>query len=548
MSSNHDDPSTAGADSTDMARSDNLQDLGYQANVTDFWLQAGNRKLLEQTTASFRKGKITLIVGPSGVGKSLFLKTIAGILENDRDGIRYGGEVSVAGQPARAGNAGFVFQNFALFDEFSPRANIRFAIAHRKGSDIQTARPSALLKELNVPANVPTSRLSGGQRQRLAIARALAYGKETIFFDEPTAGLDIGTARKVAGLIKDTTNQHGTTALIVTHDYQSLVPIADEIFFLDPNKKTLESVPREQWADLEQRLQTLSSTSVKAEDDQATRRAPIVSRITNWSKEFFSGTTRFLENTLLLPIRLLPVWKSPVWGLRFFLHFLNLITGMTAIVYLAVAGLILGFVTTYFTFEYLPFRQFSLPLVREDILAAVGFGLYRIVIPVIGTVLIAARCGSAVTADIGSKEYGRQLDAMRSLNASPRKYLLTNVLYSFLIGTPLLIFLSFQAARWISLIVFLALFPNESADFWQQFFHRELDQADSWYYRGTEWVIWKVLICGLGIGGIAYAIGEKTKLSANDVSISVTRTTLYATIFVLAVHFAFAFFEFNRLQ
>jgi ABC-type transporter Mla maintaining outer membrane lipid asymmetry permease subunit MlaE len=245
---------------------------------------------------------------------------------------------------------------------------------------------------------------------------------------------------------------------------------------------------------------------------------------------------------------LIPIWKSPIWGLRFFFHFFNLITGITAMIYLIIAGLILGFVTTFFAFEYLPFRRFSLPLIREDILAAVGFGLYRIVIPVIGTVLIAARCGSAVAADVGSKEYGRQLDAMRSLNASPKKYLLTNILYSFLIGAPLLIYLSFQAARWISLVVFLSIFPNESADFWHQYFHRQLEISGSFFYVGTDWVLFKVLICGIGIGAISYSIGAQSKLSSNDVSNSVTRTTLYSTIFVLAVHFVFAFSEFSRLE
>ena len=213
-----------------------------------------------------------------------------------------------------------------------------------------------------------------------------------------------------------------------------------------------------------------------------------------------------------------------------------------------VAGLILGFVTMYFTFEYMPFPQFSRPLIIEDVLAAVGFGLYRIVIPVIGTVLIAARCGSAVTADIGSKEYGQQLDAMRSLSARPNQYLLTNILFSFLIGVPLLIFVSFQTARWISLIVFLSLNPNVSPDFWHQYFHRNLESPEAFYYIGTGWVLTKILICGLGIGLIAYAIGRQPKFSSNDVSSSVTRTTLYSTIFVLAVHFVFAFFEFNRLE
>lgn len=518
-----------------------------EVKIANLNLIAGNRTLLEDASAEFQRGKITLIVGPSGVGKSLLLKILSGILPREKDGIRYSGRIEVNGVETRAGNSGFVFQNFALLDEFSPAANVRFAVAHRTRNSIKTKKASQLLKDLNVPTQVPTSRLSGGQRQRLAIARALAYGKQTIFFDEPTAGLDIGTAMKVAELIGDTARDHNTTAIVVTHDYQALVPIADEIYFLDPITKSLDLVPQKDWSELPVRLQKLSATGAQAEDDQAQEKESIASRISRRASQFAIGTTKFIESIFLLPLSLIPIWKSPIWGFRFFCHFLNLITGVTAIVYLMVAGLILGFVTTFFTFEYLPFRQFSLPLIREDILAAVGFGLYRVVIPVIGTVLIAARCGSAVAADVGSKEYGRQLDAMRSLNAPPKRYLLTNVLYSFLIGAPLLIYLSFQSARWISLVVFLSLFPNESADFWHQHFHRKLEISDSFFYLGTEWVLWKVLICGIGIGAISYAIGAQSKLSSNDVSNSVTRTTLYSTIFVLAVHFVFAFYEFHPL-
>ncbi|MEC9092837.1 MAG: ABC transporter permease [Planctomycetota bacterium] len=524
-----------------------VRETSPQAEISKFQLKAGKRVLLENASAFFAKGKITLIVGPSGVGKSLLLKILSGILDTCRDGIFFQGHVEIEGSKAIAGQSAVVFQNFALFDEFSPNANVNFAVAHRTDQGTKI-RSSQILKQLDVPTNVPTSRLSGGQRQRLAIARALAYGKPTIFFDEPTAGLDIGNAEKVAALIKKTSVDHGTTAIIVTHDYQSLTPIADEIYFLDPTTRTLDAVDQSDWPSLHHRLKNLSDTSTRAQDEQALLNPGAFESFKKGMCHFAEGTTRCIEAVALLPWRLVPAWRSPVWGGKFFLHYLNLITGLTAIAYLMVAGLILGFVTMYFTFEYMPFPQFSRPLIIEDVLAAVGFGLYRIVIPVIGTVLIAARCGSAVTADIGSKEYGQQLDAMRSLSARPNQYLLTNILFSFLIGVPLLIFVSFQTARWISLIVFLSLNPNVSPDFWHQYFHRNLESPEAFYYIGTGWVLTKILICGLGIGLIAYAIGRQPKFSSNDVSSSVTRTTLYSTIFVLAVHFVFAFFEFNRLE
>ncbi len=510
--------------------------------LSDLSITAGNRELLNDANATFNPGEITIIVGPSGVGKSILLRIIAGLLgHHGHDGIQYSGTVTIDSKPVRHGAVGVVFQAFALFDELSPRNNIRFARDHDHGKG--SASIDELTSQLKIPTNVPTSRLSGGQRQRLAIARALAFNPPAILFDEPTSGLDPSTGRQVAQLIRDTHDKFQKTSVIVTHDYETLVPIADRVIVLNPSNKSLEEVPREKWEELETLLAPMSKT-VTLRDEETESAENILSRS---ATGFFGGTTRCVESVLLGAASLLPIWKSLKWGARYLAHYARLIAGPTAWFYLMMAGIIVGFVTTHFTFQFLPFGSYTEPLLDDDLLLAIGFALYRIFVPIIATVLIAARCGAAVTSDVGSKQYGNQNDALLTFGVKPRSYLLTPIMFSFLIGTPFLTLIAFMAAKYTSLIAFTVTHPHHGPDFWDFHFHRRLRTLGQPLYDGTGWLMLKLVSCGFGIAIISYFQGKRSKNSTTDVSRSVTATILWATLFVLTIHFIFAFFEFKAI-
>lgn len=531
--------------------------------IAGLTLRAGDRILLEQASARFAGGQVTLVVGRSGAGKSLLLRVLSG-LAGDISGVATTGEVRVGGRPLAHRNAaiGVVFQNFALFDELSPAENVRLAFAHRSRR-IPGPSPDMLLDELQIPRNVRTSALSGGQRQRLAIARALAYQPEILLYDEPTSGLDAVTAHRVALLIQATHQQHPQTSIIVTHDYESLAPIADAIYLLDPETRSLQAVPRDDWGRLREFLQptpppaahlpqTDPTAAAPASPDEAAVRGDMnASQQSDASPslatrigDFLAGTSRAFFTALALPLRLAPWWKSVPWGIRFFLHYLRLVAGPSAWIYVGIAGAIAGFVSTYFTFRYLPYRSYTEPLVIENLLSAMGFALYRVLVPVLIGVLVAARCGAAVASDVGGKVYGQQIDALRTFGVRPERYLLTGILYAFLLGAPLLNAIGFFAAKATSLLVFVVTHPDRTPYFWGSNFHRELLDPSGLLYRGSGWLLAKLLCCAAGMGLIAYHRGAQRKHSSSDISLGITSTILWSTLHVLAVNLAFAFFEF----
>lgn len=546
---------------TDNAPSDSNAVAPATIRIQDLEIQALNRRLLQQPELEFPAGKVSLLVGPSGVGKSLLLRIIAGLLPSRSGELSWQGNVAVGDRPATAGRAGVVFQSFALFEEFSAEENLQFAMAHgrwrREGNPKQT--PEQWMQTFDIPTRTRTSVLSGGQRQRLAIARTLANQPPVILFDEPTSGLDRATALNVVDWIHRSHDQFGRTSVIVTHDYENLLPIADHVFFFDSRKHEIVPVEPKDWDQLGKRLESVRETILDplADRERVGLEKPTTTgeRSASDSKSLAqilaSGCIRFLDRTTsmfselaLAILFLLPTWRSVKWGFRFHRQYLGLVIGVTNWIYMGIAGLIVGWVTTHFTFRFLPFRNYTEPLIIENLLSAIGFAMFRILVPVIGTILVAAHCGAAVTADIGGKKLSGQLDAMRSFGARPRAYLQHAILWSFLVGMPLLVFFAFFVARMVSQVSFSFTHPDQGLPFWQQYFHNRLEKPGMYFYDGTGWTLIKLLVCGWVVGYFSYYFGIQEKYSSRDVSRSVTRTILWSTVGVLIVHLIFAFLEF----
>jgi ABC-type transporter Mla maintaining outer membrane lipid asymmetry ATPase subunit MlaF/ABC-type transporter Mla maintaining outer membrane lipid asymmetry permease subunit MlaE len=516
-------------------------------------IQVGTRELLRQASFQIYKGEIVLLIGGSGAGKSILTKILMGLIHAGTPPFKITGELRILGKEiihnaknrnTLSSSIGIVFQDYGLFDEFSVRENIDFAFAHSPFKTTRTERQTIMndyINELGIDDKVEIYSSSGGQKQRIAVARTLAYNPEIILYDEPTSGLDPYNSQKVADLIKRTTYDFEVTSVIVTHDYDFLSLIASRIFYLDAIERNVKIVRMEEIEEM-----TLTRQFGILPPSLEAPKKSLRSRFLKQGQNFLEGTTRFFEAIARTFFYLIPYFKSFKWGLKYFQHYFRTVSGWASLIYIAVCGIILGFVSTYFIFKFLPQRPYTEPLVIDEVLSGIGFALYRIIIPVMATILVAARCGAAVAADVGNRVYTKQTNAMHSLDASPASYLFTNILYAFFFGVPILTLLCFYTSKITSLLVFLLQNPGYSPLYWDAHFHHFLRRIDLFFYDGTLWVFAKMFVCSLGIASISFHQGIQPKSSGREVNSGITRTILWSTLFVLIVHFIFAFYEFKK--
>ena len=196
--------------------------------------------VLKRVSCEIEQGKTTVIIGPSGVGKSVFIKLLVGLLSPDE------GEIWVHHLPITRlkGKSlyetrkkfGMLFQDGALFDSMTVEENIAFPLQRhtRKGeSEIQRI-VSEKLEQVGLPGiqhKLP-SELSGGMRKRVGLARAIVLEPEILLFDEPNSGLDPVTADAIDKLILQMKDQLGITFIVISHDIPGTFQIADTIGML----------------------------------------------------------------------------------------------------------------------------------------------------------------------------------------------------------------------------------------------------------------------------------------------------------------------------
>ena len=195
-------------------------------------------KVLKGISLTIPSSKTTIILGRSGVGKSVLLRQIAGLEIPDTGMIEIDGiDLSTLSGKERKhhlSKVGMLFQSSALFDSMTIEENVAFSLFHNHRSTsltqetIKTLVDEALCKVgLDGYQKKYPSELSGGQKRRAALARLIVYKPEVLLFDEPTTGLDPITASQIAALIKETqTSLHGT-AIVVTHDIVSALAVGD---------------------------------------------------------------------------------------------------------------------------------------------------------------------------------------------------------------------------------------------------------------------------------------------------------------------------------
>lgn len=200
----------------------------------------GGKPVLRGMSLAVNKGEVMYIIGTSGVGKSVTIKHLIGLLPIDTGEIWFDG-ARVDKLPERRlaplrKRIGMVFQSSTLFDSMTLAENVALPLQkhqHLSWRDaIAAARPRLAQVYMAEYADRYPAELSDGMRKRAAIARTLALGPEVVLFDEPTTGLDPVSARRVDRLIRELAETLGVTAIVVSHDPPSIFGVADRVAFL----------------------------------------------------------------------------------------------------------------------------------------------------------------------------------------------------------------------------------------------------------------------------------------------------------------------------
>lgn len=208
--------------------------------VRNLFKQFGDKEVLKGIDYTFETGKVNMIIGASGSGKSVLLKNMVGLMFPDQGEVLYNGEnmgnMNELQMRTLRRRIGMLFQSAALFDSMTVSQNIAFPLrmfTTKTGREIK-ARVEELLQRVNMPGtgHLFPSEISGGMRKRVGIARAIALEPEFLFCDEPNSGLDPQTAEVIDNLLRKLTNDLNITTIIVSHDMKSVLTIGDTVLFI----------------------------------------------------------------------------------------------------------------------------------------------------------------------------------------------------------------------------------------------------------------------------------------------------------------------------
>ncbi len=231
-------------------------------HVHEIWKSYGKLQVLKGLNLDILEGETLVILGRSGVGKSVLLKQIIGLESPDKGYVEVDGQkvsdLTIRTRRPNLKPMGMLFQGSALFDSMNVEQNTSFYLMQHypdlSEQEIKKRVANALLMVglENTQKKMP-SELSGGMRKRAALARLVVYRPEIILYDEPTTGLDPITSMQINHLINQTKQELNATSVVVTHDIRSALEVGDRIAFHNDGKIAFVA-PKEQFLRLEDPL------------------------------------------------------------------------------------------------------------------------------------------------------------------------------------------------------------------------------------------------------------------------------------------------------
>jgi len=498
--------------------------------------QPHGQVLLHEADFALAAGEVVILAGPSGSGKSTLVNLLSGAISAAREGWRISGHVRHSGvrvdlSRERVALGGVVFQNFALFDELTVAQNLAIAADHNAtvGASL-IAAIDGLLRDVDRDASV--NACSGGQRQRVAIARTLLGNHPVLFLDEPNSGLDVSASKRLAALIKSLSQDVGVPVVIIAHHYRHLIDVADRVLMLDPRRHALIELPPDA-ARLERELEAIEGVS----EEDTTRRfdEPLAPE----------RTTAAVAAGSVSPSA---GWRW-AWTLRFFAGYLwELCFSPSALLFVGLGSVIVGFVTTWFIFQYMPFRDLLMPIIHSDALAGLAFSELRVLAPLTTAVLISTRNAALIGADIGHKVYSDQIKAMRNLNVPHDVYLTGAVLIASAVASVVLVVMSEFLTAWVAMVTWSIIFPEDSTYMWRDQYFQRLWPPGQFFMDGMDWIALKAVPSIVGAAWIALYFGYRPKTTVVDINQSIAQALIWGLSFVLIWQSVLTLVEFKYVS
>ena len=250
-------------------------DHKHQLVVSGIHKSFGEHHVLRGIDLQIERGKINVVIGGSGAGKSVLMKHLVGLLKPDQGSILVDGEDLVPMNEFQLnkvrGKFGMLFQYSALFDSMTVEENVMFPlIEHRRGQMSRAQMRDhvrAMLHSLDLygTGKKYPAEISGGMRKRVGLARAIILEPEILFYDEPTTGLDPIATKNVDGMIADISSRLGVTSVVISHDMASTFRIGHRVSMLYKGRIIASGTPREILKHPDPNLREFLSTSKAVE-------------------------------------------------------------------------------------------------------------------------------------------------------------------------------------------------------------------------------------------------------------------------------------------
>ncbi len=496
--------------------------------------------LIEDLTLSVHPGEVAVLLGGSGSGKSTFSRVLFEPEVLERDGF----EVHAEELRFDAGDLGLVPQRGALFDHLDVHGNLDLALRHRRGG----GRPAegehgdwlervGLERELADQRTAVTS-LSGGQAQRVAVARVLAGGRELLFLDEPSVGLDPYRVRMLARLIRQMADEQGVAAIVVTHDVALAAGVADKLYVLDPISRRLEPLFEGEWeGPIERdevgdetrghwivRLEAEMSSRIAQAAKDGARSVRVIGRGRGYRLDWRRRVRAF--EVAATALRYLP---GQLFGrARDFGSVASVVVRQTVLrplAFYAIVSALIGYTVLYVI------SKVGGVGVRPDALVREIGGSYVVALaPALSAILYVAASGSATNAWLGNLVLTRQALAMEALGVDTRRYLWVPAWLVVGLGY-LLIASLFVLGMIAGGLVLCAQYGMDGG--WELLTADLIDPRPERvkYALRAVFLIW---VYGWGVASDVVARGTLRKDEADDVTRAMTGSVVSCTLWVVA--------------